>query len=136
LPVWLMVDKSGSKRRFNYESDIRPKVDFTKLELNEEFLSRLEKSLSNETKERKAFAITLDDSSKASFVEEQSQTNGKAEINIDYLTRRLNELIENPFLARIIGTKYLSQIEEKIGQEKLKEHYSFIVSQLCKKFQD
>ena len=136
LPVWLMVDKSGSKRRFNYESDIKPKVDFTKLELNEEFLSKLEKSLSNETKERKAFAITLDDSSKASFVEEQSQTNGKAEINIDYLTRRLNELIENPFLARIIGTKYLSQIEEKIGQEKLKEHYSFIVSQLCKKFQE
>ena len=33
----------------------------------------------------------------SSFVEEQSQTNGKAEINIDYLTRRLNELIENPF---------------------------------------
>lgn len=136
LPVWLMVDKNGSKRRFNYESDIKPKVDFTKLELNEEFLSKLEKSLSNETKERKAFAITLDDSSKASFVEEQSQTNGKAEINIDYLTRRLNELIENPFLARIIGTKYSSQIEEKIGQEKLKEHNSFIVSQLCKKFQE
>jgi len=136
LPVWLMVDKSGIKRCFNYESDIKPKVDFTKLELNDEFLSNLEKSLSNETKERKAFAITLDDSSKASFVEEQSQTNGKAEINIDYLTRRLNELIENPFLARIIGTKYLLQIEEKIGKEKLKEHYSFIVSQLCKKLQE
>jgi len=136
LPVWLMIDKNGSKRRFNYESDIKPKVDFTKLELNDEFLTKLESSLSNETKERKAFAITLDDSSKASFVEEQSQTNGKAEINIDYLTRRLNELIENPFLARIIGTKYLSQIEEKIGKGKLKEHYSYIVSQLCKKFQD
>jgi len=136
LPVWLMVDKSGSKRRFNYESDIKPKVDFTKLELNVEFLTKLENSLSNETKERKAFAITLDDSSKASFIEEKSQTNEKAEINIDYLTRRLNELIENPFLARIIGTKYLTQIEEKIGNEKLKEHYSFIVSQLCKKFQE
>jgi len=136
LPVWLMIDKSGSKRRFNYESDIKPKVDFTKLELNAEFLTKLESSLSNETKERKAFAITLDDSSKASFVEEHSQSNGKAEINIDYLTRRLNELVENPFMARIIGTKYLLQIEEKIGKENLKEHYSFIVSQLCKKFQE
>lgn len=136
LPVWLMVDKNGSKRRFNYESDIKPRVDFTKLELNEEFLTKLEKSLSNETKERKAFAITLDDSSKASFVEEQSQSNGKAEINIEYLTRRLNEIIENPFQARIIGTRYLSQIEEKIGKEKLKEHYSFIISQLCKGFQE
>jgi len=136
LPVWVMVDKEGKKRRFSYELDIKPKIDFSKVELDDEFLTKLENTLSNETKERKAFAITLDDSSKASFVEEQSQTNGKAEINIDYLTRRLNELIENPFLARIIGTKYLSQIEEKIGQEKLKEHYSFIVSQLCKKFQD
>ena len=136
LPVWLMVDKSGSKRRFNYESDIKPKVDFTKLELHDGFLTKLESSLSNETKERKAFAISLDDSSRTSFIEELSQTNGKAEINIDYLTRRLNELIENPFLARIIGTKYLSQIEAKIGEEKLKEHYSFIVSQLCKKFQE
>lgn len=136
LPVWVMVDKDGSKRRFSYELDIKPKIDFSKVELNEEFLSKLENSLSNETKERKAFAITLDDSSKATFVEEQSQTNGKAEINIDYLTRRLNELIENPFLARIIGTRYLSQIKEKIGNEKLKEHYSFIVSQLCKKLQE
>lgn len=136
LPVWVMVDKDGSKRRFNYELDIKPKIDFLKVELNDDFLTKLENSLSNETKERIAFAITLDDSSKATFVEEQSQTNGKAEINIDYLTRRLNEIIENPFFARIIGAKYLSQIEEKIGNEKLKEHYSFIVSQLCKKFQE
>ncbi|HCI57182.1 MAG TPA: hypothetical protein DFH96_00245 [Bacteroidetes bacterium] len=136
LPVWLMVSNSGSKRKFNYQIDIKPKLDFTKFKLNDEFLIQLENSLSNETKERKAFAITLDDSSKALFVEEQSQSNGKAEINIEYLTRRLNELIENPFLARIIGTKYLAQIELKIGKEKLKEHYSFIVSQLCKKFQE
>lgn len=134
LPVWLMVDKNGSKRRFNYESDIKPKIDFTKVALNEEFLTKLENSLSFETKERKAFTITLDDSSKASFIEEQSQINGKAEVNIEYLTRRLSELIENPFLARIIGTKYLKQIGEKIGTDKLKEHFSFIISQLCKKF--
>jgi len=136
LPVWVMIDKNGSKRRFSYELDIKPKIDFSKVELTEDFLTKLESSLSNETKERKAFAITLDDLSKASFVEEQSQTNGKAEINIDYLTRRLNELIDNPFLSRIIGTKYLAQIEEKLGKEKVKEHYSFIVSQLCKKLQE
>jgi len=116
--------------------DIKPKIDFTKVELNDEFLTKLENSLSNETKERTAFAITLDDSSKTAIIEEQNQSNGKAEINIDYLTRRLNEIIENPFLARIIGTKCLSQIEQKIGKEKLKEHFSFIVSQLCKKFHE
>jgi type III restriction enzyme len=136
LPVWVMIDQNGSKRRFSYELDIKPKIDFSKVELNDEFLTKLENSLSNETKERKAFAITLDDSSKTAIIEEQSQSNGKAEINIDYLTRRLSEVVENPFLARVIGTRCLSQIEDKIGKEKLKEHYSFIVSQLCKKFQE
>jgi type III restriction enzyme len=136
LPVWVMIDQNGSKRRFSYELDIKPKIDFSKVELNDEFLTKLENSLSNETKERKAFAVTLDDSSKTAIIEEQSQSNGKAEINIDYLTRRLSEVVENPFLARVIGTRCLSQIEEKIGKDKLKEHYSFIVSQLCKKFQE
>lgn len=136
LPVWVMIDQNGSKRRFSYELDIKPKIDFSKVELNDEFLTKLENSLSNETKERKAFAITLDDSSKTAIIEEQSQSNGKAEINIDYLTRRLSEVVENPFLARVIGTRCLSQIEEKIGKDKLKEHYSFIVSQLCKKFHE
>ncbi|MBI4646882.1 MAG: DEAD/DEAH box helicase family protein [Bacteroidia bacterium] len=134
LPVWLMTDNNGTKRRFNYECDIKPKVDFSNLELGDDFITKLENLLSDETKERKAFAITLDDSSKTAFIEETSQNNGKAEINIDYLTRRLNELIENPFLARIIGIKYLKQVETKIGKDKLTEHYSFIVSQLCKKF--
>ena len=136
LPVWVMIDQNGSKRRFSYELDIKPKIDFSKVELNDEFLTKLENSLSNETKERKAFAVTLDDSSKTAIIEEQSQSNGKAEINIDYLTRRLSEVVENPFLARVIGTRCLSQIEEKIGKDKLKEHYSFIVSQLCKKFHE
>jgi len=136
LPVWVMVDKEGSKRRFNYEMDIKPKLDFSKFELTDEFLTKLESSLSNETKDRKAFAITLDDSSKTSFIEEQSQINGRAEVSIDYLTRRLNELIENPFWARIIGSKYLQIIEEKVGREPLKEHFSFIVSQLCKNLQE
>jgi len=136
LTVWVMIDQNGSKRRFSYELDIKPKIDFSKVELNDEFLTKLENSLSNETKERKAFAITLDDSSKTAIIEEQSQSNGKAEINIDYLTRRLSKVVENPFLARVIGTRCLSQIEEKIGMDKLKEHYSFIVSQLCKMFQE
>ena len=40
----------------------------------------------------------------------ETQSNGKAEINIDYLTRRLNELIENPFFARIIGPTLFTHI--------------------------
>lgn len=136
LPVWLMTDNNGIKRRFNYACDIKPKLNFSDLDLTDEFISTLDRSLSTETKERNAFAITLDDSSKTTFIEEHSQSNGKAEVNIDYLTRRLNEMIENPFFARIIGKGYLSQVESIIGKDKLKEHFSYIVSQLCKKLQE
>ncbi|MCD4735891.1 MAG: DEAD/DEAH box helicase family protein [Bacteroidales bacterium] len=135
LPVWLMVDEEENKRRFNYTIDIKPKIDYISYNLSEDFLSKLEGSLSNETKERKAFAITLDYESKASFVEENSQGNGKAEINIDYLTRRLNETIDNPFQSRVISRKLIEKIESKVGKEKLKEHFSFIVSQLNKKYE-
>lgn len=136
LPVWVMTDNNGTKRRFNYEIDIKPKIDFSILVLSDTYISNLESSLSSETKERKAFAVTLDDSSKTSFNEEQTQISEKIEINIDYLTRRLNELIENPFLARMIGEKHLQKIIHTIGVEKIKEHYSYIVSQLCIKFQE
>ncbi len=135
LPVWLMVDGEENKRRFNYNIDIKPKIDYILYNLSEEFLSKLEGSLSDETKERKAFAITLDDESKASFVEENSKGNGKAEINIDYLTRRLNETIDNPFQSRVISQKLIGIIESKIGNEKLKEHFSFIASQVSKEFE-
>ena len=97
LPVWLMVDNNNTKRRFNYEIDIKPDINLEKYTLSEDFITKLERSLSEETKERKAFAITLDIESKTTFIEEQFQGNGKDGGNIDYLTRRLNEIVDNPF---------------------------------------
>jgi type III restriction enzyme len=130
LPVWLIIDKNGRKRRFNYEIDIKPKIEFSKLVLSDEFISNLDNSLSSETKERNVFSVTLDSLSKTSYHEEQTKLNDRRDVNIDYLTRRLNEIIENPFLSRIVGEKYLQKIILKIGTEKLKEHFSYIVSQL------
>jgi len=136
LPVWLMVDNNNTKRRFNYEIDIKPDINLEKYTLSEDFITKLERSLSEETKERKAFAITLDVESKTTFIEEQFQANGKAGGNIDYLTRRLNEIVDNPFLSRTIGNKFIDQLVQKLGDEKIKEHFSFIVSQICKELQD
>jgi len=134
LPVWLMVDDENNKRHFNYNIDIKPKIDFVSFELSGECVESVESALSEETKDRKAFAITLNDESKAAFVEETTKSNGIAEINIDYLTRRLNETIDNPFLSRVISGKVLKQLEDKIGQDKLKEHFSFIASQIAKEY--
>jgi type III restriction enzyme len=134
LPVWLMVDEKENKRHFNYNIDIKPKIDFISFELSKEFIKSVENSLSDETKDRKAFAITLNDESKAAFVEETSKSNDIAEINIDYLTRRLNETIDNPFQSRVISEKILKQLEAIIGQDKIKEHFSFVASQVTKEY--
>jgi hypothetical protein len=129
-----MVDDNNNKRHFNYNIDIKPKIDFISFELSAEFIKSVENSLSDETKDRKAFAITLNDESKAAFVEETSKSNSIAEINIDYLTRRLNETIDNPFQSRVISEKILKQLEEIIGQDKIKEHFSFVASQVTKEY--
>ena len=135
LPVWLMVEGKENKRRFNYNIDIKPRIDFISFDLSDEFFIKLKDSLSDETKERKAFAITLDDESKASFIEENSLSNGKAEVNIDYLTRRLNETIDNPFQSRVISLKLIERLEAIIGKDKLREHFSFIASQISKEYE-
>ena len=134
LPVWLMAGKDGVIRRFNYECDIKPYVNFSNLDFVSNFLPELEKSLSSETKDRKAFAITLDNSSRTTFSEEQVQNDGQNSINIEYLTRRLNELIDNPFLSRLLGVKCLTLLKSKFSEDIISEHFSFIVSQLCKIF--
>lgn len=133
LPVWLMVEDEN-KRRFNYNIDIKPELDFLSFNLSNEVIEKIENSLSDETKDRKAFAITLDDESKTAFVEETLKSNDVAEVNIDYLTRRLNETIDNPFQSRVISQKAVKLLEEKIGSEKLQAHFSFIASQITNEY--
>ena len=57
-------------------------------------------SLSDETRERKGFAITLDEKSHVKSRVETSAMNEDGQVSADYLTRRYSELIENPFFAR------------------------------------
>ncbi len=132
LPVWLIMEKNKGKRRFNYALDIKANLDFSDIKLNEEFLSNLESSLSEERQERKAFSVTLNDESKFTHESELVNFIAETEINVGYITRRLAEIIENPFLARKIANMFLDINEERIGKERLQNHFSFIVSELVK----
>ncbi len=128
LPVWLMIRENEAKRRFNYDFDIRPLIDFTTFALPQDVVERIKASLSDENKERKAFAVTIDDKSKAQYQSEDVQANSESLISPGYITRRFTEEIDNTFLARQVAIKWLAAIEAEIGKEKVAEHFSYIVS--------
>lgn len=132
LPVWLMVKDDKEKRRFNYALDIKSCLDFARLPLTEVFFNSLVASLSDENRERTAFAVTLDDKSKVIHKTEKAAVNAEKDINPAYVTRRFSEIIENSFLAKKLADNYLQIIEKEIGKEKLQEHFSFVVALLVK----
>lgn len=136
LPVWLMVNKKrGSKRRFSYDLDIRPYLDFHSYKLSDTLLSRISSSLSDETREQKTFSVTIDSESNPEYKEESIEYDRNGHISKSYMTRRFTEAIDNPFLARMICNAVIEVLIEKIGEEALSKHFSFITSLLTKELQ-
>ena len=131
LPVWVIIDNGKNKRRFSYELDIRPFIDLSEYTLSPEEYGRLNTSLSDEMNERQAIAITLDKESKVHARFEKTGLNGSGGGNIEYLTRRYSELIENPFLARKIASIHFETIIKNLGMEKTEEHFGYIAAFLC-----
>lgn len=136
LPVWLVINGDRKRRRFNYALDIKSHLDFSRLELIGDFLNELENSLSEESRERTAISVTLDDKSRTTHKAEKISVEAEKNINASYMTRRFTDIVENPFLAKRLADGYLKVIERKIGTEELQNHFSFIVSLLVKYLKD
>lgn len=132
LPVWLMVESNKEKRRFNYALHIKPRLDFARHEVKDEFITNLKSSLSEERRERTTFAVTLDDKSRTTHKAESIYVNAEKGVNISYITRRFTDIVENPFLAKKLADNYLKAIEREIGFEELQNHFSFIAAQLVR----
>lgn len=131
LPVWVMIDKGDKKRRFSYELDIKPFIDYSSLTITNEVMERLEDSFSNETKERQSIIVTLDAESKVATKYENSEVKGMEEmnygaINIDYLTRRYAELTENAFYARKLAASHIETLIKSINKVKVEENFGYI----------
>ncbi|MDQ1266507.1 MAG: type restriction enzyme, partial [Bacteroidota bacterium] len=117
LPVWVMIDKGKDKRKFSYELDIKPFIDYSSFEISKELSEKLISSFSEETKERSTVRVSLDEKSSFKANYEAAGFNGTSETNIDYITRRLTELIENPFLSRKLAQSYISELKNLVGEQ-------------------
>jgi type III restriction enzyme len=133
LPVWLMVNKEKkSKRRFSYDFDIRPFIEFQSYKISDELFTRITSSLSEENKEQKAFTVTIDDKSQTAIAEEKLESRFKGFISKGYMTRRFSEVIDNSFLARRICNETVETLMDKVGEQKFAEHFSYITSLVTK----
>lgn len=130
LPVWVMVQDNNKRRRFSYEMDIKPYLNFLNFKITDEQIDKIKNSLSAELMERSGYKITIDSASKTAYEEERSTISEEGQINIDYLTRRYSELIENPFLARKCANMHIDSLQGKIGDKELKDNFGFIGSML------
>jgi len=130
LPVWLMADERAGKRRFSYALDILPALPLGEFLPTEEQIARIQASLSPENRERMAYVVTLDEESKAASYIEAAGMVETGGVNIEYLTRRYAELIENPFLARRVAERHLALLIEKLGEAVLVEHFGHVSAML------
>jgi type III restriction enzyme len=130
LPIWLIVEDAKHRRKLNYDIDIKSELEFETVTLTKEDIRIISEALSEETKERKPFAITLDEQSHTKYHDESIQKVSGDEINISYLTRRMAEIVENPFLARKKAEEFLDDLIKSLGKERLHQHFGFIVAEL------
>lgn len=136
LPVWLIIDEKENKRKFSYDIDIKAYLNFDGFTLTDELIAKVESALSDENIERQVFTVTLDAKSKTKIEGVVEEVENISTLSISYITRRFTEIIDNPFLARRLATKYLQQFENKIGKEKLIAHFGFIVSEIVRELND
>ena len=132
LPVWVMVDEKGEKsRKFNYAIDVKQYLSFENLTLSEELVTKIKNSLSEQKSDQSTFSVTIEKEGGITPKEETISASYYSNINIGYLSRRLGEFIENPFLARKKAEQWIDALKIELGEETLKKFFSFISSQLA-----
>ena len=134
-PNMMVMDAASAgttrpRRRFSYELNIRPGLDFTGFTLSDSAIATLEKSLSDETCERQIVMVSLDAASYATFSEQREELSVERSLSLAYLTRRINEITENPFLSRSLATLLIQQLTAQLGADRVGEHFSFLTAEL------
>jgi len=125
LPVWVV--KNGKQyRRFYYDSDIKPKLkwDFNYAKwIKDEIFPALDKrNIAYE------YLIDLEKQTKQDIGEEDTGI-----IEIQYLSRRIADVVENAFVAYDLAQKFIKEFEKYDDQKKLNANSGFISERIAKR---
>ncbi|MDD3434537.1 MAG: DEAD/DEAH box helicase family protein [Candidatus Pacebacteria bacterium] len=125
LPVWVI--KSGKKyRRFYYESDIKPKLkwefSYAKWIKDEIFPALDKRNVAYE------ILVDLEKRTRQDIGEEDTGI-----IEIQYLSRRIADVVENAFIAYDLAQRFIKEFEKYGNRKKLTTNSGFISEEIVKK---
>lgn len=119
-------------RPFSYRADIEPALDFQAFTLDETHLSRLRAALRAGNRPAAEIIFTLDEQGRAVSRAGRAESPAAApdETNLQYLTHRYAEWMQNPFMARAMAQQHLTRLEAELGREAVAAHFSHLTALL------
>ena len=133
LPVWLIKLAKDKYRKFSYGIDIKPKINFEIIDYPK-LVGSIVPAIGNESF---STGLTRIDINKGELITESSSEVRISEVkfDIEYLTRRLNEYIENAFLSRKMAIDLYKVLVKKISEKDLGKYNGFVISEIIKEFE-
>ncbi|PIS22906.1 hypothetical protein COT49_03020 [candidate division WWE3 bacterium CG08_land_8_20_14_0_20_40_13] len=130
LPIWLVKTNDTTYRRFNYDIDIKSKFDFGLVNLASLIKDTIKPSLSSKVQRRTDIVVTIEESK---FGEKGKSEIAEMEDGIDlpYLSRRIFDVVDNPFSAREYANCAMKILETEIEIANLKSNFGFIVNEIA-----
>ena len=119
-------------RPFSYRADIESALDFQAFTLDETHLSRLRTALRAGNRPAAEIIFTLDEQGRAVSRAGRPESPAAAPdgTNLQYLTHRYAEWVQNPFLARAMAQQHLNRLEAELGREAVAAHFSRLTALL------
>lgn len=131
LPLWLIKINDKCFRKFNYDIDIKPNLSFKDFDFEELIIKTIKPSLSKQVIERKGNLITIQDD-QIQTTEEVDKVEVNNYVDVHYLARRLQEVVENSFLSFEYAEKIFRLMHKHIEKDIIPQHFGFIVSEIIR----
>ncbi len=129
LPVW-MIKKGKDYRRFSYDIDIKPKINWKNIDYSKWLKESIFPSLDEKAI---VYEILVDlDRHKKRFLEEESV----GILEISYLTRRISDVVDNAFIAYDLANIFINECKTYKDEKKMKANSGFVTHEIIKKIQE
>ncbi len=128
LPQWIVKKQ---KRKLHYEIDIQPLIDWNKLDIKSWVKETLIPSLGN-TQTVKEMVVNI----KGQSVQGQLVENHSESFDTLFISRRVSDVVPNPFLAYDITQNLVSIFLKQSNKETLDSNNGFIASEFVKFLKD
>jgi len=127
LPVWL-VKEGSCTRRFSYDVDIRPRIEWSGIELGA-WLKELVPTIGKTQQTHEEYLVDLEGNAR----KQEIALEESVRFDTLYLTRRLSETTENAFVAYAIATRVVDALDKAAKHADLDHDAGYIARELEKR---